>query len=193
MSKSAREKTKSALISNDGDGPLPQEPSSGPEILKTVLSKPSKVGRSKPAKTEQIKGIVIGTLSQLTESGQALVRYENQPSEAPLQAIVTVPLNEQDIGRDVALSFVEEDPLQPVVLGLIQTIPKPEQTTGEPNVNVQLDGERMVLTADREIVLKCGKSSITLTRAGKVILKGAYLSSRSTGVNRIKGGSVQIN
>ncbi|MEW5071937.1 hypothetical protein AB1P14_09365, partial [Pseudomonas aeruginosa] len=38
-----------------------------------------------------------------------------------------------------------------------------------------------------------GKASITLTRAGKVIIRGAYLSSRSTGVNRIKGGSVQIN
>ena len=32
-----------------------------------------------------------------------------------------------------------------------------------------------------------------LTRAGKVLIQGAYLLSRSTGVNRIKGGSVQIN
>ena len=31
------------------------------------------------------------------------------------------------------------------------------------------------------------------TKAGKVILGGAYVLSRSSGVNRIKGGSVQIN
>ena len=50
-----------------------------------------------------------------------------------------------------------------------------------------------MLTAEREIVLKCGKASITLTRAGKVIIRGAYVLSRSSGVNRIVGGSVQIN
>ena len=49
------------------------------------------------------------------------------------------------------------------------------------------------MTADREITLRCGKASITLTGAGKLLLHGAYLLSRSLGVNRIKGGSVQIN
>ncbi len=58
---------------------------------------------------------------------------------------------------------------------------------------LQLDGERLVLCAERELVLACGKATITLTRAGKVILAGTYLVSRSSGVNRIKGGSVQIN
>ena len=56
-----------------------------------------------------------------------------------------------------------------------------------------IDGERLEFSAEREIVLRCGKASITLTREGKVLIKGAYLSSRSSGVNRIKGGSVQIN
>jgi hypothetical protein len=41
--------------------------------------------------------------------------------------------------------------------------------------------------------LRCGKSSITLTRAGKVLIEGEYISSRSSGVNRIKGGSIQLN
>ena len=51
----------------------------------------------------------------------------------------------------------------------------------------------MNITAEKEIVLKCGKASITLTKAGKVIIRGTYLLNRSSGVNRIKGGSVQIN
>jgi hypothetical protein len=42
-------------------------------------------------------------------------------------------------------------------------------------------------------VLHCGKASITLTRAGKVIIRGEYVLARSSGVNRIVGGSVQIN
>ena len=60
-------------------------------------------------------------------------------------------------------------------------------------MDVSLDGERLTLTADKEIVLRCGKASVTLTRAGKIIIRGAYLSNRSSGVNKIKGASVQIN
>jgi len=55
---------------------------------------------------------------------------------------------------------------------------------------VRVDGERVVFDAKKEIVLRCGKASITLTRAGKVLIRGAYLLNRSSGVNRIKGGSV---
>ncbi len=44
-----------------------------------------------------------------------------------------------------------------------------------------------------QIVLRCGKASITLTKEGKVILQGAYVSNQSSGVLRLKGGSVQIN
>ena len=57
----------------------------------------------------------------------------------------------------------------------------------------ELDGERLVLSAKQEIVLQCGRASITLTRAGKVLIRGSYLSSRSSGVHRIKGASVDIN
>lgn len=60
-------------------------------------------------------------------------------------------------------------------------------------VRAILDTERRVISADREVVLQCGKASITLTRAGKVIIRGEYVLTRSAGVNRIKGASVQIN
>ena len=75
-------------------------------------------------------------------------------------------------------------------MGLLQPAPGPAKAGA---VAVERDGERLTLTADREIVLRCGKASLTLTRAGKVLIRGAYLLSRSSGVNRIKGGSVQIN
>jgi hypothetical protein len=60
-------------------------------------------------------------------------------------------------------------------------------------VEASVDGERLEFTASREMVFRCGEASITLTRAGKVLIQGCYLLSRSSGVNRIKGGSVQIN
>ena len=51
----------------------------------------------------------------------------------------------------------------------------------------------MLLTAGREIVLRCGEASITLTRAGKVLIRGTYILTRSSGANRIKGAAVEIN
>ena len=83
--------------------------------------------------------------------------------------------------------FVDGDSRQPLIVGLIQ---EPVAPTSVP---VRVDGERVVLTADREIVLQCGAASITLTRAGKILIRGTYLLSRSSGTHRIKGGSVEIN
>jgi len=49
------------------------------------------------------------------------------------------------------------------------------------------------VSAKEQLVLRCGKASITLTKAGKIVIDGAYISCRSSGVYRIKGGSVQLN
>jgi len=59
--------------------------------------------------------------------------------------------------------------------------------------NAYVDGKRVVLEGREEVVLKCGEASITLTKAGKILICGKYLLNRSTGVNRIMGGSVQVN
>jgi hypothetical protein len=66
-------------------------------------------------------------------------------------------------------------------------VPAPAQ------VEVDADGERLLVSARTQMVLRCGKASITLTRAGKVLIQGSYVLSRSTGVNRLRGGAVQIN
>ena len=107
-----------------------------------------------------------------------------------------VALGRQDIDREVALSFIEGNPHQPVILGLIHVAAQPSPIAGgqEPNtVQIRRDHEQLVLSAEREIVLRCGESSITLTKEGKVTIRGKHLLSRAEAVNRIKGGAVQIN
>jgi len=171
---------------------------SGREIMQAVLAKPRNSLATSSHMDNRISGIVIGILSKPAEDGRPKVYYPGIPTDKPLAAISTENLGEQNIGHEVALGFVDGDPSLPVILGLIQKTGPEEKATAtvtrqDQSVDVQLDGERLTLSADREIVLKCGKSSITLTRAGKIILKGEYLSTHSTGMNRIKGGSVQIN
>lgn len=167
----------------------------GRELMQAVLAKPRKTETAEVFQQQPITGIVIGTLSKISEDGRPLVYYPGIPTGRPLAAVSTTDLGRQESGQEVALGFVNGDPALPIILGLIQKTGQQEQSAGQDNkmVNVKIDGNRLTLSAEQEIVLQCGKSSITLTRAGKVILKGAYLSTHSTGVNRIKGGSVQIN
>jgi hypothetical protein len=56
-----------------------------------------------------------------------------------------------------------------------------------------VDGEPVVVEATDELVLRCGAASITLRSNGRVLIQGTHVETRAEGVNRIKGGSVQIN
>jgi uncharacterized protein (DUF2345 family) len=71
---------------------------------------------------------------------------------------------------------------------------RPWPLTEQPgDVTVEADGTRLVVSARNQLVLRCGKASITLTKAGKVLIQGAYVSSRSSGVNSMTGGSIHLN
>ncbi len=118
-----------------------------------------------------------------------MVDFPGNTAGAPLPALTTAPYGPEAIGRQVALLFAEGDAARPVIVGLVRPAgdPMPGAKTA------RFDGERLVLKAGQEIVLECGQASITLTRAGKILIRGTYLSSRSSGVHRIKGASVDIN
>jgi len=198
MAKASRQKPKPSVAVSKVEEISIEDTDSGRELMKAVLAKPRKSGTTSVTETKRINGVVIGTLAGQAEDAHPLVNYPGMPSAEPLAAITTQVLGETENGHEVALSFVGGDPALPIVLGLIQkpgetqSVAPPSRATDQ-KVDVEIDGDRLTLSADREIVLQCGKSSITLTRAGKVILKGAYLSTNASGVNRIKGGSVQIN
>ena len=152
--------------------------------------------------SSRIDGIVIGRLAAIndvTTSG-VLVDFHGNPHQVPRPAISTVLATPDDVGREVALSFQRGNPLKPVVLGFVRNpedeVKKTKTEEKKPKrgpVTIEEDGDRLIIESKKELVLRCGKASITLTRAGKVLIRGAYVLSRSSGVNRVKGGSVQIN
>ena len=157
--------------------------------------------------------IIIGVLAGLDNQGNALVNFSENPSDEAIVAITTVALQQNQSGRQVALLFAEANLKKPVIMGLIhspltQMLESFEMVDAESQLDdsadtqeliasdvddVNLDGKRVVLEGKEEIVLKCGDASITLTKAGKILIRGKYLLNRSTGVNRIMGGSVQVN
>ena len=148
---------------------------------------------------QSITGTVIGEIMGFENSNgitEVFVTYPGSPYRTPLLALTTVDVTKNDLGKHAALSFDQGNPSRPIIMGIIKNTHKVselELDRQNDEVTATLDGDRVKLSAENEIVLKCGKSSITLTKAGKIILRGEYIVSRSTGVNSIKGGSVKIN
>ena len=124
--------------------------------------------------------VVIGTLVGVGDDGAPLVDFSGNPAGAPVRAMATARYGEVASGSAVALMFLDGDRARPLAIGVV-----PDQAPAPI--------DRLMLTAEHELVLKCGRASIVLTRAGKVLVQGAYLSLRSSGMQRLTGASVQIN
>lgn len=168
---------------------------SGRDAIQNELLKAEEVcGVDRTVSPKAMPGVVIGELIGIADDGMVpLVIYPGQPGTAALRARTILDLHGPHIGQPVVLMFEGGDAAQPIVMGVIR------QAQGWPlaeppgQVEIDPDGKRLVISAREQMVLRCGKASITLTKAGKVLIQGSYVSSRSTGVNRIRGGSVQLN
>jgi hypothetical protein len=136
-----------------------------------------------------LPSVIIGRVAAILECGEPLVDFPGNASGKLVSARSLVPITAAEIGREAALTFEDGDAAMPIIAGLLQT-PK---FAPHPQREVKLDDESLALTAKNEIVIQCGKASITLTSAGKVIIQGEYVLSRSSGVNKIRGGSIQLN
>ena len=162
------------------------------------LGRKPKLGRPRreiaECETPKIVGVLIGRLVDLSESGEHLVDFPGNPSAKPLAALSILALGKTAVGREVVLMFEEGDAHRPVVMGIIRPpVILDAETRGSRAVDMTVDGKRITLTAQDEILLRCGGASLTLRRNGRVVIRGAYVESRSKGTNRIKGGSVLIN
>jgi len=145
-------------------------------------------------------GVIIGKLVNVSPQGVGEVDFPGNALSRPLCARTTISLENTYNNQEVVLMFENGDFSKPIILGVLQPqedVPQQVVNQSSPRtqipLSVQVDEDRLTFTANKELVLKCGKASITLTRAGKILIRGAYLLSRSSGVNCVKGGSVQIN
>ena len=182
----------------------------------TSPSKPHHAGTPIATEHELIRVPLVGWLVGTNGTGLPLVDFEGNPA-GPCVARRTIPLEPDTLQRavetrqGVLLSFERGNPRLPLITGLIQSdtpgldaiFEGPEANVGQASaeqlgpgsapMEAHVDGKRVTIEGADEVVLKCGQASITLRRNGKLILKGTYIETHSSGVNRIKGGSVQVN
>jgi hypothetical protein len=170
----------------------------------TIQAEPAAVAPS------VIPGHRIGRLVGWRQGTGPLVDYPGNP-HGPLAARAVVRLSASWAAtavrskREVLLTFDAEQSDRPVITGVLdapatlQAIAPPAEASepasadGSGRLDAEVDGKRVVIEGQDEIVLKCGEASITLRRNGRVVIRGNYVETRSRGVNRIRGGTVEIN
>jgi hypothetical protein len=197
-----------AKVQDPAPGPVASEAAApGSEFDSLLRSAPARdstasVGASEPeaspsssaalgmAAVAPVIGVLVGFIG---EGRVPLVTFAGQPGTAALSARSVIDLAAAHIGKDVVLLFDSGDTARPIVIGVVREAGASDLAPQPGTVEVDVDGLRMTVSAKDQLVLKCGQASITLTRAGKVLIEGTYVSSRSSGVQRIKGGSIQLN
>ncbi len=159
----------------------------------------------------------IATIVSLTADGTPLVRLDASHPDVPARMAVRATRDRIETAivlcQQAVVLFENGDRSRPLIVGLIEVVePQPQEpqspgpaaagvvTTAPgdrsgaaPFIEADVDGKRVRVTAQDEIVLQCGSASVTLRRNGRVVIRGTYVETHSEGTNRIKGGQVQIN
>jgi hypothetical protein len=156
------------------------------------MSESETIERRPVQATATLPGAVIGVLIGFQDEGRTpLVIFAGQVGNAGVAARTTLDVHGAHVGSEVVLLCEGADPRRPIIVGCLQRTALSAAVAGE--LELEVDGERTIVNAQEQLVLRCGKASITLTKAGKILLQGTYVSNRSSGVMRIAGGSVQLN
>lgn len=147
-----------------------------------------------------VTGVVIGRIEGAAQDGRPLVSWAASGGQS-LAARAVWLANAPDWlkcqGLRVVLGFEDGDETKPLLLGLMDS---PRPTTSISEVAESNAGEVRSLKpkvvrieSEEELILECGEAKISLRADGRVVILGGYVLSRSKGVNKIKGGAVQIN
>lgn len=158
------------------------ELASAEQLLRDVITQT-------PPRPAHADGIAVGIFEGTGEDGSTLVSIATFGlSRIPARSIS--PLHPSQIGQALALGFEAGDPLRPIVLGVMLATPAaPARAPDE----LLLDGERVTLTAQHEIELRCGEAALILSADGRIQLRGTYITSQASATQRILGGSVNVN
>jgi hypothetical protein len=143
----------------------------------------------------------VGTLVRIDENGRAFVDFPDNESgllEARLAFAGQLPDGPAE-GTQVLLAFEAGDISLPIIIGFVHdSFPVKrspcviEASRLRPD-ELNVDGRQIRLTATDQVVLQCGRGSITIVSDGSIVIKGTRISSRSSETHKIRGATVRIN
>ncbi|MEQ1850444.1 MAG: DUF6484 domain-containing protein [Chthoniobacteraceae bacterium] len=145
--------------------------------------------------------VCCGRIVAFDSERHPVVEFPGNPGE-PVAArwLDSVCLDERHLSENATLllAFEHGDPARPIVVGLVESAFSPasekdESVQKNSSRHALVDGRRVTIRGNDEVTLVCGKASITLTKDGRINLRGVEITSRASGANKIRGASVNIN
>ncbi len=136
-----------------------------------------------------------GVLRQIREDGRLMVEIENHGTGPVACDFLTTGSNSRlrlEPGDHVLIAPPASETGRWCVLGRIGTYCPPDDDLSDESTRT-IRKKNIEIVADSKLVLRCGEGSLTVREDGTVIVKGSRILSRSKGVNKIKGASVQLN
>ena len=139
---------------------------------------------------------VIGRIVSMDDQGEIFVAYDGS-GVAPKRALLSLAVSKTAVTElrrlgpksvRVVLLLGDELP-SPIIVDLVVD---PKVVESGYSVIEEKDGS-LRINASREIVIACGKSSITLRSDGRVVIRGRELTSRASGSNKMRGSTISLN
>lgn len=142
-------------------------------------------------------GFLSGHLAGLDAEGRPLFLAEGSDGR-PIPVAIGIPVSDGTIvksarlGRRALVARVQDTTY--VLVGFLrERVDSRALAAGPGELEVVVDGETLNIRAERQIELRCGKSSLLLRADGRVILSGTYVVSTSRGPNKVRGATISLN
>ena len=137
------------------------------------------------------RNLTIGEVVDITADGHVFVSCADRCAGRIPAKLASRVTNERHMkrGASVLIAFCADDEM-PIVIDLIRD---GLEIRDESSVHTLIDGDTVVLEAGKQMTLRCGKATISLTKDGKVVVRGTKVTSRASSTNKIKGSTVSIN
>lgn len=137
----------------------------------------------------------VGHIDSFGENGSVTVSHPHHGSPVSAQTTVALDIYGDLVGERVLLLFLEDDPSQPVITGLLSSnaADKKFSHVSSMDRSETLLAKDLNFSAANSVSIRCGRSEILMDKFGKIVVKGCNILTRASARNRIKGGSVSLN
>jgi hypothetical protein len=171
--------------------------------MRATKGKKAEVVRlERPERPERMVGARVGRVVS-ARGGEVKVEVEGM-TRGPTVARLSAAVDDAALAaaarerQEALLLFEEGDPGRPVLVALLRSAtPLLDAVLAAPlaqaRTTARVDGQRVEIEGREEVVLRCGKASITLRRDGKVVVRGVNVVTQADAVQKIRGGKVEIN
>lgn len=156
-------------------------------VVKRSVAPLRRDGKSSPSRRSVVQPfsrIELGRVAEVDEK-RILVEVPSLGS-APRKAHSLVAYSDFAVDDQVVVAHVPGGEADIVILGRLFNPVAPPR-------DVRVNGRKVAIEANTELILRCGEATIRIAHDGLVAVRGDRVVTQARGVNRIRGGSVEIN